>query len=57
VSAQTKTEMKKILSEIQSGKFAESWKKEVANGEVALLEERKRLKSSLFEKTYQDLPL
>jgi ketol-acid reductoisomerase len=49
VTEQTKAEMKKILEEIQSGKFARDWLLENKAGQASFLATRRRERNHLIE--------
>lgn len=49
ITDQTKTEMKKILADIQSGKFADNWLKENQNGRPFFKKERKEVSQRTIE--------
>ncbi len=51
ITSKTKKEMKKILKEVQSGKFAEEWIKENENGLPVFKKKRKETEEHLIEKT------
>ena len=55
ITNQTKKEMKKVLSEIQSGKFAKKWIDENKNGRGNFLARRKQESELLVEKVGADL--
>jgi ketol-acid reductoisomerase len=50
ITDETRIEMQKILKDIQSGKFAESWIKENASGRPYFNKERQSIEDSLIEK-------
>jgi ketol-acid reductoisomerase len=55
ITSQTRKEMKRILQEIQSGKFAKEWIKENEAGRPLFNELRKKDDSHLIEKTGREL--
>lgn len=55
VTEQTKAEMKKILEEIQSGKFARDWLLENRAGQASFLATRRRERNHLIEKVGKQL--
>ncbi len=55
VTEQTRAEMKKILSEIQSGEFAKTWLKENRDGRKQFLAMRERSKDQPVEKVGAEL--
>jgi ketol-acid reductoisomerase len=55
VNAETRKEMKKILSEIQSGQFAKEWMEENKTGRHKFLEMRKAQASSKIEEVGSEL--
>ncbi|MDR2351495.1 MAG: ketol-acid reductoisomerase [Endomicrobium sp.] len=50
ITGETKAEMKKVLSDIQSGKFANDWLKENKDGRPFFNKERKEVSERLIEK-------
>jgi ketol-acid reductoisomerase len=55
ITEETKKEMKKVLSEIQEGKFARNWILENQAGRPYLDAKRRQEKQHLAEKTGEDL--
>jgi ketol-acid reductoisomerase len=55
VTDETRKEMKKILSEIQSGQFAKEWLDENANGRPNFIRQRKEHADQLVERVGPDL--
>jgi len=55
VNAQTRAEMKKILSEIQSGEFARTWLQENRDGRKKFLAMREAAKNQPIEKVGAEL--
>ncbi|MFM7864866.1 MAG: ketol-acid reductoisomerase, partial [Planctomycetaceae bacterium] len=55
VTEQTKAEMKKILSEIQSGQFARDWLLENRAGQASFQATRRRERSHQIEKVGKQL--
>ena len=55
VNEQTKAEMKKILEEIQSGKFATEWVLENQGGRASFLAERRRHSEHMIERVGKEL--
>jgi ketol-acid reductoisomerase len=55
ITAETKKEMKKVLSEIQSGEFAEKWIAEYKAGEPIFKKRREEESNLLVEKVGADL--
>ncbi|MFO0979408.1 MAG: ketol-acid reductoisomerase [Planctomycetaceae bacterium] len=55
VTEQTKAEMKKILSEIQSGQFARDWLLENRAGQASFLATRRRERTHMIEKVGKQL--
>ncbi|MDR3124359.1 MAG: ketol-acid reductoisomerase [Endomicrobium sp.] len=49
ITEQTKTEMKKVLDDIQSGKFAQNWLKENQEGKSFFNKERKKVSQRAIE--------
>jgi ketol-acid reductoisomerase len=50
INDQTREEMKKVLADIQSGKFADAWLKENADGRPFFKKERENISARLVEK-------
>ena len=55
INARTRKEMKKILKEIQSGKFAREWMRENKKGRPNFNQMRKDGENHLIEKVGQEL--
>jgi ketol-acid reductoisomerase len=55
INDRTRKEMKKILTEIQKGKFAKEWMKENANGRPNFTKWRKEADNDVIEKVGRDL--
>ncbi len=55
ITGQTKKEMKKILAEIQNGKFAKKWLAESAKGRPNLIKKRKEIEKLQIEKVGKKL--
>ncbi len=55
INEEAKQKMQTMFDEVKSGKFAEEFKKEFDSGSPRLVAEKKRLKESLVEKTYQNI--
>ena len=55
VDEQTKVKMKKVLKDIQSGKFTKDWMKECENGQKNFLKMRQELSNHPIEKVGKDL--
>ena len=55
VDNKTKEKMKKVLEDIQSGKFTKDWMKECENGQKNFLKMRQELAKHPIEKVGKDL--
>lgn len=55
IDENAKEKMQTMFDEVKSGKFAEEFKREFDKGSPLLEAEKKRLKESLVEKTYQSI--